>query len=109
MSTTTTVEWPSFCDLCEEYTTTPERCSHCGQHLHPIERPEVPLRPGPGLEPSPLGQAATELRHSHRATAGRARRMGAGARTVGRPGRGRGPADMSGRAAGGPSERQDGW
>ncbi len=67
MSGATSVESPSYCDLCEEYTTTPERCSHCGHRLRPIERPEVPLAPGP-LERTPLEQAATELRRSHRAT-----------------------------------------
>ena len=30
MTGPTTVEWPSHCDLCEEYTSTPERCSNCG-------------------------------------------------------------------------------
>lgn len=68
MTGPTTVEWPSFCDLCEQYTATPERCSHCGHHLRPIERPELSPPPGSGLEPAPLAQAATELRRSHRAT-----------------------------------------
>lgn len=68
MSATTDVEWPSFCDLCKEYTTTSERCSHCGHHLRPVEGPEAPSGSGPALERTPLPQAATELRRSHRTT-----------------------------------------
>jgi hypothetical protein len=67
MSVTTTVEWPSYCDLCEEYTTTPERCSHCGHRLRPIERSQGSAAPTRAFERVPLDQAAAELRRAHRA------------------------------------------
>jgi hypothetical protein len=59
-------EWPSFCDLCEEYTTTPERCSHCGHHLRPIDPAVSDVPRGRALPRMPLDEAAAELRTAHR-------------------------------------------
>lgn len=59
------VRWPSFCDLCGEYTTTPEHCSHCGHTLHAVVPPEVPP-PGPPHPTTPFAEAAASRRVEHR-------------------------------------------
>jgi len=58
--------WPSTCDLCEEDSTTPERCSRCGHRLRPIEPPVEPVRGA--YRPAPFGDAVTVHRVAHRAT-----------------------------------------
>lgn len=67
MTGPTTVEWPSHCDLCEEYTSTPERCSNCGHRLLPVERSVTPAVPAAALRRDPLDHAAAGLRRTHRA------------------------------------------
>ena len=61
------VEWPSTCNLCEEHTTTPERCSHCGHRLRPIEPTTRDEPRGRALPLVPLDEAAAGLRTAHRA------------------------------------------
>lgn len=58
------VRWPSFCDLCGEYTTTPEHCSHCGHTLHAVVAPDVPP-PVPAHPATPFAEAAA-LRRAER-------------------------------------------
>jgi hypothetical protein len=59
------LEWPTTCDLCEEHTTTPEHCSHCGHELRPVERTEQETLPPPQL--TPIDEAVVGLRAQHRA------------------------------------------
>lgn len=66
MSDVSAVSWPSHCDLCEEYTTTPERCSHCGHPLRPVEPTTLEVPRGRALALAPIGEAALEHRNAHR-------------------------------------------
>lgn len=66
MSDVSAVSWPSHCDLCEQYTTTPERCSHCGHRLRPAEPTTPEVLRARALTLVPLGEAALEHRAAHR-------------------------------------------
>lgn len=60
------IQWPSHCNLCEEYTTTPERCSHCGNRLRPVEPITQDVPRGRALTLVSIGEAAMEHRAAHR-------------------------------------------
>ena len=67
MSDPTVVRWPSHCDVCDEYTSTPERCSNCGHHLRPLDAPLVEVSPPPPVfTPTPFTDVAAEARANHR-------------------------------------------
>jgi hypothetical protein len=65
MTGPTRVELPTMCDLCEEHTTTPGHCSHCGHELRPIERTGQETLPP--LQLTPFDEAVVGLRAEHRA------------------------------------------
>lgn len=68
MSDPAAVRWPSYCELCEEHTTTPERCSHCGHQLRPLDPvPSETEPPAPEWSPTPIADVAAEARAKHRA------------------------------------------
>lgn len=61
------VRWPSVCDLCEEHTTTPERCSHCGHSLRPLDRTPKDVLLPPAVTFRPFADAVADQRARHRA------------------------------------------
>lgn len=68
MSETAAVRWPSYCDLCDEYTTTPERCSHCGHPLRPLDPSPVEVPRSLAVPPpTPFADVAREARVTHQA------------------------------------------
>jgi hypothetical protein len=61
------LKWPGACDLCAEHTTTPGRCSHCGNRLQPIHPTSLDVPRTRALPLVPFDEAVSGLRTAHRA------------------------------------------